>query len=97
MIHKTPFPGRLRRQFTILSGFVSVALLLSLSSCDWFLSFPKEGSRAPISHNPVLEVGERFGDICTMNVPDHLHRESFSHAIYHHRPDRPCPLPPRSV
>ena len=86
MIHKTPFPGRLRRQFAILSGFVSVALLLSLSSCDWFLSFPKEGSRAPISHNPVLEVGERFGDICTMNVPDHLHRESFSHAIYHHRP-----------
>lgn len=59
--------------------------LFSLSSCDWFLSFPKEGSRAPISHNPVLEVGERFGDICTMNVPDHLHRESFSHAIYHHR------------
>jgi hypothetical protein len=77
------FPGKMRPN--LLLSIFSLAFLMSLTSCDWFLSFPKEGSRAPISHNPVLQIGERFGDICTMNVPDHLHRESFSHAIYHHR------------
>jgi hypothetical protein len=82
--------GRARRVshpvLPMILFLLAMGSLTTLSGCDWFLSFPKEGTRAPISHNPVLEVGERFGDICTMNVPDHLHRESFSHAIYHHRP-----------
>lgn len=78
-----PLPANLIRSLFLAMAFLALG---TLGGCDWFLSFPKEGTRAPISHNPTLAVGERFGDICTMNVPDHLHRESFSHAIYHHRP-----------
>ncbi|BAM07227.1 TlpA family protein disulfide reductase [Leptospirillum ferrooxidans] len=66
-------------------GFLFVCFLL-IGGCNWFLSFPKEGTMAPISHNPVLRIGERYTDLCTMNVPDHLHRESVSHALFHHRP-----------
>ncbi len=52
-----------KRVLTFFLAFLTFCLMGSLTSCDWFLSFPKEGSRAPISHNPVLELGERFGDI----------------------------------
>jgi hypothetical protein len=70
----------------IFIGLVLLGSFLTTASCNWFLSFPKEGTRAPVSHNPVLKVGERYTDLCTMNVPDHLHSESISHAVYHHRP-----------
>lgn len=70
----------------LLSGSSLFFLLVTAASCNWFLSFPEQGTRAPISHNPVLKIGERYTDLCTMNVPDHLHRESISHAVFHHRP-----------
>lgn len=76
----------MRKARFLLSGSALFLLMLTAASCNWFLSFPEQGTRAPISHNPVLKIGERYTDLCTMNVPDHLHRESISHAVFHHRP-----------
>ena len=98
-IGRSMLMGKLR---VLLSGSLLFFLLLTAASCNWFLSFPEQGTRAPISHNPVLKIGERYTDLCTMNVPDHLHRESISHAVFHHRPFLIfffflVPGPPRSL